>query len=292
VSRRFLLLGHPVGHSLSPAMFAAAFREAGIDATYHALDVPPEALARELPRLLAEGAEGFNLTVPHKQAALPLLAALDPSAERVGAANTVALRDGVPTGFNTDVGGLLRALSAGGAPPLAGATALLLGAGGAARAAVAALARAGAAAVVAANRDPGRAAALAAWARRGFPALRLSLAPLPAGSAAPGALPAGAEGASLCLQATSLGLRPGDPLPLDPALLPPGCFLYDLVYAPGGTAMVRRARELGRAAADGRGMLLGQAAEAFSLWFGRPAPEGAMRAALERGLDLRDRGGE
>jgi shikimate dehydrogenase len=287
VSRRFLLLGHPVGHSLSPAMFAAAFAAAGIDATYHALDVAPGALSREIPRLLAEGAEGLNLTLPHKQAVLPLLAALDPEAARVGAVNTVALRPRqgaarggvVVTGFNTDVGGFLGGLAAAGAPPLAGRKALVLGAGGAARAVLAALARAGAGEAVVANRSPGRGEELAAWARGAFPALRVTVSPF-----APGALPAGGEGAALCVQATPLGLRAGDPLPIDPALLPPGCFLYDLAYAPGATPVVRRALALGRLAADGREMLLGQAAEAFALWFGAPAPGEAMRRALERGL--------
>jgi len=237
-----------------------------------------------LSRLLAEGVEGFNLTVPHKQAALSLLAALDPGAARVGAVNTVALRMGQATGFNTDVGGFLRGLAAAGAPPLAGRKVLVLGAGGAARAVLAALARTGAGEAVVANRSRARAEELAAWARGSFPGFRLSLSPLAPGPGAPGLLPAGADGAELCVQATSLGLRAGDPLPLDPALLPPGCFLYDLAYAPGATPVVRRALALGRPAADGRGMLLGQAAEAFTLWFGAPAPEAAMRAALERGL--------
>jgi shikimate dehydrogenase len=288
VSRRFLLLGHPVGHSLSPALFTAAFAAARIDATYHALDVEPGALAQELPRLLAEGAEGFNLTVPHKQSVLPLLAALDPGALRVGAVNTVVLRprqDGarggvVATGFNTDVNGFLRGLTAAGAPPLAGSKVLVLGAGGAARAVVAALARSGAGEAVIVNRSRGRGEELAAWARSSFPSTRFTLAPF----GAHGAFPHEGGGASLCVQATPLGLGAGDPLPLDPALLPPGCFLYDLAYAPGATPVVRRALALGRRAADGREMLLGQAAEAFNLWFGSPAPEPAMREALERGL--------
>lgn len=277
--RLFFLLGFPVGHSLSPAMFAAAFAAAGVDARYTALAVPPASFAERFARLREAGVEGFNLTLPHKQAVIPLLDGLDPLAARVGAVNTVMVRGGKAVGHNTDVAGFLRGLAAAGAPSPAGADALVLGAGGAARAVLAALAGAGAARVTIANRGEGRAAELAAWARGEFPGTGFVPAPLAAGQ-----LPAGAAEARLCVQATSLGLRAHDPLPLDPALLPPGCFLYDLVYAPGGTAVVRAALALGRPAADGREMLLGQAAEGFTLWFGSPAPDEAMRGELKRVL--------
>ncbi len=280
--RSFFLLGWPVEHSLSPAIFTAAFAAAGIGARYTALAVRPEELSSRFAELRRAGAEGFNLTLPHKRAVIPLLDEVEAGAARVGAVNAVALRGGRAVGHNTDVAGLMRGLAAAGAPPVAGRSALLLGAGGAARAAVAALAGGGAGKVTVANRSRERAEELCSWARAAWPAVTFAAAGL-----VPGELPAGASDVRLCLQATSLGLRSADPLPLDPALLPPGCFLYDMVYAPGETALVRAARALGRQAADGRGMLLGQALEAFALWLGLPAPEQAMREALDGGLDPR-----
>ncbi len=277
--RRFYLLGDPVSHSLSPALFAAAFAARGLPAAYEARAVPPARLAVTLASLVGEGASGFNLTVPHKRAVMGLLDEVEPLAARVGAVNAVTVSRGRTRGHNTDLSGFAGSLARVGAPPPRGARVLLLGAGGAARAVAFALGEAGAGEVLIANRTLARAAELASLAGQAFPSTRFL--PLPWRE---GEVPEGGDGAALCVQATSLGLSAADPLPLEPSLLASSCFCYDLVYGPAGTAWVHRARAAGRGACDGKEMLLGQAAEAWRLWWGDEPPLAAMREALERGL--------
>ncbi len=162
--RRLAVLGHPIGHSLSPALQSAAFRAAGLPWSYQAWDVPPGDLEAALAQVRADPRwAGVNLTIPHKEAALALLDRIDPAARRIGAVNTVVREDGgALVGYNTDGTGFLRDLEEHGLPPgrLAGRRALVLGAGGAARAVVFALLEAGMAVVIA-NRTAARARALA-----------------------------------------------------------------------------------------------------------------------------------
>lgn len=259
------VLGHPVAHSLSPAMHNAAFRALGMDHRYEALDVGPEALAAAVARLRAPDVLGANVTVPHKERIIALLDAVAEEAREIGAVNTIVRAEGHLTGHNTDRAGFAAALAERGVA-LEGKRALVLGAGGAARAAVPAL-RAAGAAVHVANRTPGRAAALVA-------ALGGEAAPWPA------ALPSALEGFDLLVNATSIGLRGDDPLP--GTALPASLVVFDLVPTARETILLARARAAGCVTVDGLLMLLHQAAASFRLWTGENASMSAMRAALPR----------
>jgi shikimate dehydrogenase len=275
-TRVFALLGDPVGHSLSPRIHNAAIAALGLDAVFVALRCG----AAELPGLLrgiAAAGGGGSVTVPHKGDAARVVDHATRAVERTGACNTFWLEDGRIRGDNTDVDGFAAAVGELiGAPT--GARVLLLGAGGAARAALYALLRDGAEQVVVRNRDPARGAALC---RALEPAGRRARALAAAPAAGPAGAVAGArERFDLVVNATTLGLRADDPLPWEPhAEALPGAVL-DLVYREGDTPWVRRARELGVPALDGKAMLVAQAAEAFERWWDRPAPLEAMRTAV------------
>lgn len=266
-TRVFALLGEPVGHSLSPAIQNAALRAADRDGVYVALRCD----ARAMPGLLeglARAGGGGNVTLPHKQAAAEAVDRKTGAVARTGACNTFWLEGSTVWGDNTDVEGLRRAATDLLPHPLAGRRVLLLGAGGAARAALSVLVDEAADEVVVWNRTVERAHELAE--RLGGGRTRV----VPDREALRG------ERFDLVLNATRLGLEPSDPLPLDPGTDVETEALLDLVYRPGGTALVRRARELGLPANDGREMLLHQGAAAYERWWGDPAPLAAMRKAL------------
>lgn len=277
-ARRALLLAWPAGHSLSPAMHDAAFRELGIAARYEAREVPPEGLAEAVAELRGPGVLGANVTVPHKEAVLALLDGLEPEAAAIGAVNTIVRADGGLRGANTDGAGFLRALRQDAGFDPAGAEVLLLGAGGAARAVAHALLGAGAARVGLHNRTPERAAALAAaFAERG------ELRVLEAGE-----LSGGLERADLLVNTTSVGMARGgrdpDVSPLPAGLLPRRALVVDLVYRPARTRLLREAEAAGLPTQNGLPMLVYQGAEAFERWTGRAAPVAVMRAAAEAAL--------
>ena len=282
-ARRLVLLGHPVAHSLSPAMQGAALRAAGLPWTYELRDVPPGSLAEALAALRADPAwAGGNLTIPHKEAVLPLLDEVDPEARAIGAVNTLVRAGGRVKGYNTDGRGFLRDLAEHGLDPgaLRGRRALLLGAGGAARAVAFALAGAGMELVIV-NRTPQRARRLAADLTERF-------GPGAAAARDPGDPTLGdlVAGCLLVVNATSAGMPPQagiDPLPPG-CRLQPGQICYDLVYRPAVTPFLARAAAAGARALGGLGMLLHQGAAAFELWTGRPAPLTVMRAALQEAL--------
>lgn len=272
MTRVYGVLGWPVAHSRSPAMLNAAFAAAGVDASYVRFPVSPDALADAVRGLRALGIAGANVTVPHKTSVLPLLDSVDDAARAIGAVNTVVRgEDGRLHGLNTDAGGLVRALVEAGAR-LEGARALVLGAGGAARAAIYGLAGAGAEVTVAARRQE---AARALW----HDALSLSDET---------GLRTALTRADVVVHATSATLL-GDEdratrlflaqLPLE--ALRPGTLVTDLVYTPRDTALLRAARAHGARTLDGTAMLLHQGALAFERWTGLPAPLEAMRAALD-----------
>lgn len=268
-TRLVALLGDPVSHSLSPRFQNAAFRAADLDAVYLALRCG----AGDLPGLLravARAGGAGNITVPHKEDAALAVERRTAAAERTGACNTFWLHEDEVWGDNTDVAGFAGAAEALLRAPLRGLRVLLAGAGGAARAAACALADGGAAEVVVLNRTPERGEALVERFRgEGVPLRQARRAEELAG-----------ERFDLAVNSTTLGLRPGDPLPLPPEGGPEIAAGLDLVYAPGETPWVRALRAAGIPAADGVEMLLRQGAAAFERWWGRPAPLEAMRAAL------------
>lgn len=274
------LFGDPVAHSLSPLMHNAALAAAGIDALYLPFHVVPPALPAAIDSLRALRLVGVNLTIPHKESVLPLLDEVDPRAALCGAVNTIVNRDGRLVGYNTDGCGLLQSLRIDLGIEPAGRRILLVGAGGAARGALAALAGGGAAWVGIANRTIGRAAALCAALGASCPST--TLVPLPLDHRLPGLLKGGVD---LLINCTSVGLH-GDshdwPF-LD--CLAPGGAVYDMVYGRAPTPLVSAARRAGIPAADGLGMLAGQGEEAFRLWFGVAPPAGVLRAALKSWCD-------
>lgn len=270
-SRPFLLglLGHPVGHSVSPALHHAALLTAGLTGTYVARDVAPAALDRALDGLAPLGFRGVNVTVPHKQAVARRCHDLDAEATAVGAVNTVVVDGDRLRGHNTDTLGFLAGLPEG-LPP---AGALVVGAGGAARAVVVALVRDGWQVDVAARR-PAQSVALE------------SLAEVGPGTVAGHDLDRVerlAGDARLVVNATPLGLA-GERLPEPLHRLSPDQVAYDLVYNPRETPFLADAATAGATVIGGLGMLVGQAAAAFELWTGVAADRDAMLRAAEAAL--------
>jgi len=268
MTRLFAVIGHPVGHSLSPAMHTTAFRALGLDACYTAVEVPPRFLRPMLRALILSGVEGLNVTVPLKESVLRLVDRLDASAARAGAVNTIAIRNRRTTGYNTDGVGFVRALEELGWRRRP-ARSVVLGAGGAARSVVQALAASGGEVTIA-NRHRARAERLARWAVLSHPRCRIRVVPF-------NRLPL--AGADLVVNATTVGMRASDTPLIDPSALCSGTFVYDLVYH-RPTALIREAGRRGCVAAGGLSMLLYQGAESFRLWLHRTPPLEAMRAAL------------
>lgn len=268
--KRLCVLGHPVSHSLSPAIHTAAFRALGMDGewSYEAIEVAPDSFETLVRRLPGEGFAGANVTIPHKEAALALAKDASREARQIGAANTLGFGSGRIRADNTDAAGLIAALAA----PPAGVRALVLGAGGAARAAAWGLRDAGAEVSVW-NRTPERAERLAR-----------DLGVAVAGPSPTGTLVAAAYG--LIVNATSVGMqappRPGADLKAlhlgADAFTDQQC-VVDLVYAPAETELVRAARERGARAIDGREVLVHQGAASFRIWTGVEPPLEAMRQA-------------
>ncbi len=255
------VVGWPVGHSLSPRLHGFWLDHHGIDGAYLPLAVAPQHFEAALRGLGDVGFRGVNVTIPHKQAALALCDEAAPLATRIGAVNTLVFEDGRLKGSNTDAFGFLENLRQG-VPawdPAAG-PALILGAGGAARAVAVALLDAGAPELRLANRTAARAEALAEELGG-----QVTAVPWEARGAA-------LRDLALLANTTSLGMTGQPPLDLDLDPLPTGAVVTDIVYAPLETDLLARARARGNPAVDGLGMLLHQARPGFEAWFG-VAPE-------------------
>lgn len=263
------VIGWPVAHSRSPKLHGYWLKQYGLQGRYDRLPVPPEGLAEFIAALRAGWAEGFrgvNVTIPHKEAVMPFLDEIDPGARRIGAVNTITLRpDGSLHGRNTDAFGFIENLKSGapGWKPRA-APAVVLGAGGSARAICIALLDEGVPGITLVNRSVDRAEALAD-----------SLSQLgggPVSVANWAAAPLALEGAGLLVNTTSLGMAGQPALDLDLAPLPATAVVNDIVYVPLETGLLAQARERGHVTVDGLGMLLHQGRPGFESWFG-VAPE-------------------
>jgi len=266
-TRLLTVIGDPVAHSLSPAMYNAACRALGLDAVYVALQVPAASLPAVLAMQAAIGGAG-NVTVPHKEAVERSVARKTDVCTRVGACNTFWTENGGLVGDNTDVVGVAAALDKLGATPK-GERWLVVGTGGSARATAVTAADRGATLFVR-SRDASRAKAFAEWASRIGARTSVANGPIEV---------------DVAINATPLGLTGHDPLPVDVNHIPGVQRALDLVYAPGETRWVHALRERGIEAADGREMLVQQGAAAFERFFpGVDAPVEVMRAAVVRAL--------
>ncbi len=248
------VIGWPIAHSKSPIIHRFWLEALGLDGDYARFAVRPDQVGRALKALPALGIAGVNVTVPHKLAVMAHLDRIEPEAAAIGAVNTVIVEDGLLVGANTDMAGFLE--------PLRGVSpghAVVVGAGGAARAILLGLKRLGVGHVTLMNRSVDRAAALLESLEVAGEAVGLE-SPLPA--------------ADLVVNASSLGMKGGPPLRLDLSGLPAGAIVYDIVYAPLETELLAAARARCLVAIDGLEMLIGQAAIAFERFFGAAPPRG------------------
>ena len=265
------VIGHPVHHSLSPAIHNAAFEALGLDWAYVAFDVAPDATAGAVEAVRTLGLAGLSVTMPHKDGAARSVDRLSAEAEALGAVNCVVPRaDGELLGENTDGAGFLDALRVDLGVSPDGRRCVVLGAGGAARAVVLALAGAGAREVVVVNRTPERGAEAVALAG-------------PVGRLGP---PEAAADAEIVVNATPVGMD-GASTPLPGAHFGGGQVVVDLLYHPPLTPLLEGAEADGATVANGLGMLVHQAAHAFAQWTGLEAPVAAMAAGARRGLEER-----
>jgi shikimate dehydrogenase len=279
MSWRLGVVGYPIEHSISPAIHQAALDYLGIDARYERWSVAPGDLAGWVAGLRAPDVLGANVTIPHKEALIPLLDALDPAAREIGAVNTVLKQDGRLVGANTDAAGFGRALAEAGYTPGTG-EAVMLGAGGAARAVGCALLTAGVQHLAIFNRDAPRATALAS-ALTGAgptPGSRVDAFALDAPE-----LDAHLARCELLVNTTAIGMRPGECL-LRPEQVPARALVVDIIYRPAETALLAAAARRGARTQNGLPMLVYQAAVAFERWTGRQPPLDVMFAAARQAL--------
>lgn len=269
------VIGDPIAHSLSPVMHNAALAELGVDVVYVAFPVAAEGLGAAIAGFSATGVEGFSVTIPHKQAIVPLLAELTAEAQAVGAVNTVWRTEQGWAGTNTDVAGFVAPLKA--RQDWSGKRALVLGNGGAARAVVVGCGQLGFAAVEVVGRNAEKLANFKqSWAD----------SPLQPPLTIHGwdALPARLSTADLIVNTTPIGMHTAaDQTPLqaqDLALAPDHAVVYDLIYTPRPTRLLALAAERGLGVIDGLEMLVQQGAVALELWLQRPVPVATMRQAL------------
>ncbi|MCG6121723.1 MAG: shikimate dehydrogenase [Microvirga sp.] len=274
--RKAFVVGHPIAHSRSPLIHGHWLQRHGIDGSYERIDVAPDDFAGFIDKLAGNGFSGGNVTLPHKAAAFRSVATATGRARRLRAVNTLWIEDGVLKGDNTDVLGFVASLDAalGTGWETARRRALVLGAGGAARAIVAGLLDRGLDRISIVNRTPDKAGEIVA-----FDPARVTAHGLDA-------LPSLLPGAEILVNTTSLGMTGQPPLVIDLSPMPAGAAVADIVYAPLETALLAQARARGLASVDGLGMLLHQAVPGFERWFGiRPEVTPELRALIVADLE-------
>lgn len=271
------ILGWPVEHSLSPAMQNAALQKAGLDYVYVALPVQPKHLGDAVAGLRHMGFAGWNVTIPHKSEILPLLDDVHEDARVIGAVNTVVRSGEKLIGYNTDVAGFLAGLEAAGCTA-EGKHAVMLGAGGAARAVLWGLCKSRVSDIVVGVRNPQKAQTLADDFR-GYG--RISVLHW-----ADNVFAEALSQAELLINTTPIGMYPkvDDMPPVELKRLPKSALVYDIIYTPEKTKLLQEAERLGHPIVNGEPMLVGQGAEAFRLWTGVQPDEALMRRILREGL--------
>ena len=277
-TRLCAVYGSPIAHSASPALHNAAFAALGLNWRYLAFEVDPKNLRAAIAGAQAMGFAGLNLTVPHKLLAVEMVDVLDDSAKKWGAVNTIKFeRDSDDKiraiGYNTDADAIIQSLREDLKVELRGAKVLLLGAGGAGRTAALKLASEAVAELFLVNRTQTKAEEIAGEIKKQFPSVKVAVG-----------YPK--TNVDLILNATSLGLKTDDASPLDEKQfsLKQTLAVYDMIYRPAETALLKSAKAAGCKTANGLGMLLHQGAKAFEIWTGQTAPRDVMRRALEENI--------
>lgn len=278
--RKLAVLGHPVGHTLSPLMHQASIRALGLEGHYEygKLDVAPADLMQRLVRFPEEGYAGVNLTIPLKEVAFQNLDRLSDEARLLGAVNTVEFTAAGPVGHNTDGFGFLHALDEAFGRSVAGDRLFVLGCGGAGRAVALTAAMNGARSLTLADIDAGRVARLADEVRRVVPDIAVEQAIDLSGQIRL------CRDADLVIQASPVGMKREDASLLPTEAFAAGQRVFDLIYMYPETAVMRQAREAGAQAVNGLGMLLHQGAQSFRIWTGLEPDVQAMRSALEKAV--------
>ncbi|MEE4113437.1 MAG: shikimate dehydrogenase [Desulfobacteraceae bacterium] len=269
------LIGRPLGHSFSPAMHNRAFQALGLNYCYLPIEVTAEDLATVAAGIAKMNFAGYNVTIPHKIRIMDYLDAIDPLAQAIGAVNTVTIRNGRTTGYNTDGIGFAHSLETAGEPSVKNKSVLIVGAGGAARAIAITLADRGAARIIVCNRTGATACALSRDVNRQGRECATAI-PLDAATLA-NAL----QDADILINTTSVGMHPQEQQsPIPDHLIQRHLVVCDIVYNPPLTHLLKMAQEKGCRIVRGIGMLVHQGAASFRLWTGRDAPVDIMRKAI------------
>ncbi|SHI89054.1 shikimate dehydrogenase [Rubritalea squalenifaciens DSM 18772] len=277
---RLAVIGHPVSHSASPRMHQPALDDAGVDASYIAIDVEPGKVKEAFSKMQEEGYIGCNVTVPHKLEAMEICDELTDDAKALGATNTIVFReDGTILGHNTDGAGLSQAILEDFGKSLSELRILILGAGGGAGRAIATqCCREGAPAVYLSNRTIEKLEPIAIDLVDNHGGKLVTTLSTDTES-----LIEAASRVDLIINATSLGLKPSDPLPLPEEALLSRHMVYDAIYNPPVTPLLKAASEVGAKTSNGLSMLLHQGAFAFEAWFGiKPNLELMHKALLQK----------
>lgn len=272
----FGLIGYPIKHSLSPAMHNAAFKKLKLNAVYMLFEKSNAEFPHALKQLRLMDVAGFNVTIPYKEEIIPYLDTIDAQAAKIGAVNTVVNHKGTLIGYNTDALGFIHSLRNDLKFQPKGRNIFIVGAGGAGRAIGFALGKEKAETITFYDIHSPRAEKLAKALGCAFPLCSVASVATPTR----GDLSA----SSLVVNASNCGMKPDDPLPIDPKLLPKGGVVYDIIYNPSPTKLIKAVKARGISGVNGLGMLLCQGALAFEIWTKRKAPVAAMRKALLKEL--------
>ncbi|MDI6791290.1 MAG: shikimate dehydrogenase [bacterium] len=274
------IIGYPIKHTLSPAMHNAAFDTLHLNMVYLPLPIKPDNFEAAVKGLLSlDNLIGLNVTMPYKERVMGLLDEVSPEADALGAVNTVCRTKDKWAGYNTDGEGYLDSLKKNPGIDPSGQEVVIIGAGGACRAVAFSLAKLGVGSLTLINRTVSRAVTLTGEIKKFFGDITVAAIGLE-----DAALPKYINKARLLINATSLGMKPGDPLPVDPALIHPGLIVSDLIYNPRETNLLKEAKARGAGTVEGIGMFVHQGALAFELWTGQEAPLEIMRQVVEKEL--------
>ncbi len=278
--KKLVLLGYPVSHSISPAFQQAALDHLGIQAQYSVFPTPVEELEDRVRLLRTDEYLGANVTIPLKERVVKLLDSMDPWAEQIGAVNTIVKTDRKLIGHNTDADGFIRSLQTVGGFKTQGKTAMLIGAGGVARAATFAMIKGKAYSLTLTDVLSERAEVLATAAR--YLGMHVKVVAVNSQD-----FQDAARHSDLIVNCTPIGMSYGPAegqTPLEPRLIRSGAFVYDMVYTPADTPLLMAARQAGARTLGGLAMLVFQGAAAFELWTGQKAPLDVMFKAAEAAL--------